>query len=423
MFEEFQQRGFFSTLFNHLLGAIPGFNVTAYRDAPSKTDFSAVRAAGDVTGLALGVPGFGDAVYGIAEELGRPGKDTQLASTTGPSTTVAGGRPTASSAPPPGYTGGDGGSGARFLVPPTASVASTPAGPPPAFPLGAPSQLFAGINPNQQQNVRGLRPRSSFAGGGFITALEPNAPRIAQTAIDQSLASPAPGVLTQGLPGGQFLNPSFKRGGMVPRRSYATGGSVGVAPPASAAPGGAQDMQQELQRMEQEHPEQVAQIKQAVMQVLQTGELDAKELNLGVQLATAASQNPQLYPQLRQFAIQQGLAEEADLPQEYDQGMVFAILLAARAVQSSVGGQGLPQATGQPPVPPGVPQANAQPPQESLRAGGPVPKSRNEDDSVAINAHEGEGVLHAGVLKAMGTEWLRKQNEKFELDGTPKQQA
>ena len=175
--------------------------------------------------------------------------------------------------------------------------------------------------------------------------------------------------------------------------------------------------------MEQQNPEQVAQIKQAVMQALQSGEMDPRELNMGVQLATAAARNPQLYPQLRQFAIQQGLAGEEDLPQQYDQGLVFAVLLAGKAAQSSIGGQGLAQAEGQPPQPPGVPQANAQAPQATLRTGGTTGESRNVDGSIAINAHEGEGVLHTGVMKAKGIDFLNRLNEAYELDGSAKQKA
>ena len=129
---------------------------------------------------------------------------------------------------------------------------------------------------------------------------------------------------------------------------------------------------------------------------------------MAIQLATAAAQNPQLWPQLRQFAIQQGLADEQSLPMEYDQALVFSLLLAAKAMQMQGGGSDAPQSQGQPP-------------QTTMAIGGPIPESRNEDGSVAINAHEGEGILHAGVVKAMGTRWLDAQNEKFNQDGTVKE--
>ena len=141
---------------------------------------------------------------------------------------------------------------------------------------------------------------------------------------------------------------------------------------------------------------------------MQTGEVTPEELNMAVQLATAAAQNPALWPQLRQFAIQQGLAEEQDLPQEYDQGLVFTILMAAKVVQSAQGG-GQPQ---------GMPQSQGQPPQATMRTGGVIPDSNNADDTIAVNAHSGEGVVHKGVMIAKGTDFLNKLNGAYNQDGT-----
>ena len=132
-----------------------------------------------------------------------------------------------------------------------------------------------------------------------------------------------------------------------------------------------------------------------------------EELNLAGQLATAAAQNPQLWPQLRQFAIQKGLAEENELPQEYDQGLVFALILATKAI---LGGGA--QAQGQPPqAVGGIPQAQGQPPQAALRTGGAVPNSRNNDGSVAITAHDGEFVIPERVVREKGTDFFNKMIE------------
>jgi hypothetical protein len=129
-----------------------------------------------------------------------------------------------------------------------------------------------------------------------------------------------------------------------------------------------------------------------------------EELNLAGQLATAAAQNPQLWPQLRQFAIQKGLAEEHELPQEYDQGLVFALILATKAIQG-----GGPQAQGQPPqAVGGAPQTQGQAPQAALRQGGTVPNSRNQDGSVAITAHDGEFVIPSNVVREKGTDFFNK---------------
>lgn len=220
--------------------------------------------------------------------------------------------------------------------------------------------------------------------------------------------------------------PSYRGGGVVkaPRPAYQEGGVVQPTPAAGVNPQmvqGAQGpisapaMEQDIQRLVKERPEEILKIKSAVMQLLQTGDLSSQELNMMEQLATAAVQNPELYPQIRQFAIQQGLGSEQDIPQQYDQGLAYAILLAARAAQSGVGGGGVPQAAGQPPQPVG------QPVQGSFRRGGEVPASRNTDGTVPINAHEGEGILHAGAVKAKGTDFIKKLNDAYELDGSPKQ--
>ena len=163
-----------------------------------------------------------------------------------------------------------------------------------------------------------------------------------------------------------------------------------------------------MQRMVQEHPQEIMKMKQLLQTALQAGDVTAQELNMAIQLATAAAQNPQLYPQLRQFAIQQGLAEEQELPQEYDQGLVFSILLAGKALQMQ-GGQ---MQGGQP-----VPQSDGQPPQASMVMGGGPLKSNNNDGSVAINAHKGEYIIPENVVLSKGTDFFDKMIGK---DGTAK---
>ena len=231
------------------------------------------------------------------------------------------------------------------------------------------------------------------------------------------------GVLDRGLPEepptmGYQMNPSYMYGGKIEkdRPDYQMGGMVapggdprtaGLTPAGGeVAPISPQQMQMEVQRMIRDHPQQVMQIKQAVLQAVQTGELTPQELNMAVQLATAAAQDPQLYPQIRRFAIEQGLATEQEIPMEYDQGLVFTILLAAQAAQDAFGGQGMPQSQGQPP-------------QATMAMGGKVPQSRNADGSVAINAHDGEMVVHKGAVMAKGTDFFDHLNKGYDLDGRP----
>jgi len=197
--------------------------------------------------------------------------------------------------------------------------------------------------------------------------------------------------------------PSYEEGGMIgpggmPMRP------TGVAPPSQPNMSSDQ-LEAEIQRMMQENPQAVQQIQQAIMSAMQTGELTSQELNMMVQLATVASQNPQMYPQIRQFAIQQGIATEEDLPPQYDQGLVFVILLAARASQQQAQG-GTSMAAGQAPQ---IPQAATQPPVASMMSGGALPtKSANADGSVPIIAHEGEYVIPRDIVLKKGTEFFDK---------------
>jgi len=215
--------------------------------------------------------------------------------------------------------------------------------------------------------------------------------------------------------------PQYQQGGLIPGPA-----AVGQAPPGvgqagqTAAPVSPQEIEAEIQRIMQDSPQQVLQIKQAIQEQLQTGQLTQQELNLAGQLAQAAAQNPQLWPKLRAFAIQQGLADENDLSQEFDAGLVVTLLMAVRAIQSDIGSPGQPQAAGQPgvpqqgqvapPQPAGltVPDASGQPPRGVFGHGGETGKSRNVDGSIPAILHEKEFVIPANIVTEKGTDFFNK---------------
>jgi hypothetical protein len=191
--------------------------------------------------------------------------------------------------------------------------------------------------------------------------------------------------------------------------TYAQGGQVGPggAPmpqagampqggaPAGLTPQGQQGapmdpkmLEMQLQKFMRENPQQVEQIKQAVMEAMQTGELTQEDLNMAVQLATVALQNPDAYPQVRQFAIQQGLADESELSMEYDQGLIFVLLLAAKSVQAETAGA--------------APGGNYSQGGEINKGSGPTA------DDVSIRVSKGEYVVPAHVVKAKGTDFFDK---------------
>jgi hypothetical protein len=87
----------------------------------------------------------------------------------------------------------------------------------------------------------------------------------------------------------------------------------------------------------------------------------------------------------------------------------MVLLLAAKSIQSDVGGQdmmqsGAPAMAGGAPAPQGIP---------SMATGGTVPQSKKEDGAVLINAHEGEYVIPSNVVKMKGKEFFDNLVEKY----------
>lgn len=207
--------------------------------------------------------------------------------------------------------------------------------------------------------------------------------------------------------------------------SYAVGGQVGpggmpIRPAGiqqQAPQGGPMNprmLDMQVQDFMNKNPEAVARIRAAIEAGLQSGELTQQELNMAIQLAQVVLQNPDMYPQIRRFAIQQGLADEQDLSPQYDQGLVMALLMAAKAMQADVqiksaGGQGMGQ---------GMQSAQMQQPMASMRSGGKLPdNSPNADGSIPITAHEGEYVIPRHVVAAKGTEFFDSLLEKYSNKG------
>ena len=196
--------------------------------------------------------------------------------------------------------------------------------------------------------------------------------------------------------------PSFQEGGMIgpggmPIRPGA-GGAPGLAPggqPAGEMSG--QQLQMEAKRFMQQNPQQFQQIQMALQQAIQSGEVTPQELNTIVQMATVALQNPDMYPQLRAMAIQQGLATEQDLSPQYDRGLLFILLLVGQSMQGGMGA-----------VTPG------QQPMQSMAKGGALPqKSANADGSIPIKAHEGEYVIPSNVVRMKGVEFFDKLVQQY----------
>lgn len=183
---------------------------------------------------------------------------------------------------------------------------------------------------------------------------------------------------------------------------------VGMQPQGQTqAPVDAATLSAAAKQVAQSNPQVIEQIAQAIQQALESGQLTPDQLNLAIEMAKAAAQNPALYPRLRELAIQRGLATEQDLPQQYDQGIVFALLLAAEAAQRS-GVQG------------GVPgqQGGQQGRPAGYADGGSIP-SRGSDpsgtkDNIKIAVSGGEYVIPKHVVAAKGTEFFDRMLEQYD---------
>lgn len=203
------------------------------------------------------------------------------------------------------------------------------------------------------------------------------------------------------------------------RRNYASGGLVGPEqgpPMPGEQPLEAGALEAEVQRVAQANPQVVQQLQQEIMAALQSGQLTMEQLNLAVQLARTVAQNPALYPRLRELAIQRGLADEDELPPQYDQGIVFAILLAGQAAMQQGAPQGAPAGppAGAPAGPPGAPAGN-------FAEGGSIPVGRSPSkdksgtaDDININVSGGEYVIPKHVVAAKGTEFFDRMLDQYD---------
>jgi hypothetical protein len=215
------------------------------------------------------------------------------------------------------------------------------------------------------------------------------------------------------------LQPTYAQGGMVgvggmPDMTGVSG--MGNMPPATGV--GVQTgmspnkrmtpeiMEMNIQEFLRNNQQEVAEFKQVVQYLISTGELSQQELNMVEQLATTALQNPDMYPYIRNYAIQQGLATEQDLSPEYDEGLIYVLILVARALKS-----GQPAAE---PEPRNFAMGGEVTPYTDGSSGGPVKgPGTGTSDSVPIRVSSGEYVIPAHVVKMKGKEFFDSMLEKY----------
>lgn len=265
-----------------------------------------------------------------------------------------------------------------------------------------------------------------MAGGATPAAVPTSVSLDLPQSIQQLINAPTAGINEQALgniPTGTVAqNPQFPVLDFRMQPSYEEGGMIGPGGmpvrPAGVQPQGGQQMNPQMVDMQvndmlSKNPEVVARVRAAIEAGIQSGEVTQQEINMAVQLAQVALQNPQMYPQLREFAIQRGLAGPDDLPMEYDQGLVIALVTAAKAMQADVqigDVQMSPEGNGAPPMQP------TQPPMQEMEFGGMVYGPSHDDGGVRvkmkhggeIEVEGGEYVIPKDVVARKGTEFFDK---------------
>ena len=268
------------------------------------------------------------------------------------------------------------------------------------------------------------------AGGATPAAIPTTVSMDLPPSIQQLIQAPTPGVnqsavgtIPTGVQGGNPQYPvldfrmqpsTFEQGGMVPPNA----GMQGMAPQqAGLQPqqpqGGMPNPQMadmQVNDMLSKNPEVVARIRAAIEAGIQSGEISQQEIQMATQLAQVAMQNPAMYPQLRQFAIDRGLAGPNDLPMEYDQGLVIALVTAAKAMAADV----QIESTGQ--QMPAQQMPMQQPPMQEMEFGGMVNGPSHDNGGVRvkmknggeIEVEGGEYVIPRDIVAKKGTEFFDK---------------
>jgi len=211
---------------------------------------------------------------------------------------------------------------------------------------------------------------------------------------------------------------------------YATGGQIGQAPMGGqqgaglSQPGQQQQVSPQMldaniQDMLHRNPQVAAQVKQAVDEALSSGEITPQQCHMVVQLAQAALNNPSLWPQLKNWAVQNGLAGQGELPEQFDQGLVVAILAAAKTYDHANGNEAqiVPTQAGM------APQGQKQ----AFATGGQIrgPGTGTSDSIPAVNTStgqhikvsNGEFIIPKHVVDAKGTEFFENLVNKYNPQG------
>lgn len=236
-----------------------------------------------------------------------------------------------------------------------------------------------------------------------------------------------------GMPEGGLGAPGMPQGGM-PQMMGAGGGAVGLQEGSGQQPlMTLQQADMQIAEFIKNRPQEVAQIQAVVQAGLQAGEFTMDDMNMMEQMAITALQNPEMYPNVRQLAIQQGFAVEEDLSLEYDEGLIYTVLVATRVAKQGggvpTGGLPMGGAPASNPSAGGAPMGGMQAPNFAVSGmvddktvrpgdmaadgGGVEGPGTGTSDSVPIRVSTGEYVIPANVVRMKGREYFDSMLEKY----------
>jgi len=129
----------------------------------------------------------------------------------------------------------------------------------------------------------------------------------------------------QPMPVQQGANPTMATAGL---QMAPAGASAGSPPPDMHPAIAALHVQNKLA-----NPQVMQAIQTDMSQAIQSGQVNPQQLQMLGQLAQSAMQNPELWPKLRQFAIQAGLPDAPQLPQQFNQQLCMALMAVSQAAQ------------------------------------------------------------------------------------------
>ena len=269
---------------------------------------------------------------------------------------------------------------------------NVPSSPTPSLDL--PPELMQIMN----MGAPGINPMAPIAGPGGPMAPE-NRPTPNERVINP-LLSGAPAGGGGGPVLSAFGQPGYADGGMVgpggmpmpqqPMPQQQMGGQPGMAQPAA---GGQQVTEADIQQFVQQNPQAVQQI--------------------AGQLAQVALNNPDMYPQMRQFAIQQGLMAPEEIPEQFDPGLLAIVLIAARSLEGA-GAMGGTNGMGGADEMPSYADGGLVKPGDNASGGGKVRgPGTSTSDSIPIRVSTGEYVIPAHVVSAKGREFFDKMLDSY----------